>query len=496
MERSKLDALFWEQNMFANLIVQGETDIEQENLDNIPFKCIDEFRILRDDNYNIKLICNKNVNQFSESAIKKEKIRKEILPGTWIPQGKISLRLFDEFQIVMSPCYYKGEKWKTNKTEYKIHCCHLEGKSLSKETVFLKEWLINGSSKGLCFCVNETFKYTVGEKISGLYGELEFPGTRLRQVYECAGNFVHIKYKDTAFDIHYINNEYGPKWSNNISISYYKEYGRIPDDKERNIIREYISFLSGKRLIYTGESHYDQNGDMVGFVMESPKTYDLDIKRICANAEVAPIRNDYQEAKTYFKTFVELLEPFENLYYKLDFQSLFSACWYAHEIAKPMDLPILAGALEHLVKKWYSEIGLNPETVLINKKDFSKRIKPIKKMMEKQFEGTKYIDRMKNSISNINKMSISEQFSNFFEEIGIAVGEKEKQALKARNFSAHGSYVSGEENYYEQFELSRIYENLIARIVLKLLGYTGKYVDRGTIGFPERNIAVPIGGDE
>ena len=315
-------------------------------------------------------------------------------------------------------------------------------------------------------------------------------------MYECAGNFVHIKYKDTAFDIHYINNEYGPKWSNNISISYYKEYGRIPDDKERNIIREYISFLSGKRLIYTGESHYDQNGDMVGFVMESPKTYDLDIKKICANAEVAPIRNDYQEAKTYFKTFVELLEPFENLYYKLDFQSLFSACWYAHEIAKPMDLPILAGALEHLVKKWYSEIGLNPETVLINKKDFSKRIKPIKKMMEKQFEGTEYIDRMKNSISNINKMSISEQFSNFFAEIGIAVGEKEKQALKARNFSAHGSYVSGEENYYKQFELSRIYENLIARVVLKLLGYTGKYVDRGTIGFPERNIAVPIGGDE
>ena len=78
MERSKLDALFWEQNMFANLIVQGETDIEQENLDNIPFECIDEFRILRDDNYNIKLICNKNVNQFSESAIKKEKIKTNI----------------------------------------------------------------------------------------------------------------------------------------------------------------------------------------------------------------------------------------------------------------------------------------------------------------------------------------------------------------------------------------------------------------------------------
>ena len=38
------------------------------------------------------------------------------------------------------------------------------------------------------------------------------------------------------------------------------------------------------------------------------------------------------------------------MYNKLDLESLFSAYWYAKEIAKSMDLPILAGALEHLVK--------------------------------------------------------------------------------------------------------------------------------------------------
>lgn len=30
-------------------------------------------------------------------------------------------------------------------------------------------------------------------------------------------------------------------------------------------------------------------------------------------------------------------------------------------------------------------------------------------------------------------------------------------------------------------------------IVLTLLGYTGKYVDYGTLGFPEKNIKVPSG---
>ena len=90
MERSKLDALFLEQNMFANLIVQGETDIEQENLDNIPFECIDEFRILRDDNYNIKLICNKNVNQLV--CYKKRKNKKRNFTGNMDPAGKDKLK--------------------------------------------------------------------------------------------------------------------------------------------------------------------------------------------------------------------------------------------------------------------------------------------------------------------------------------------------------------------------------------------------------------------
>lgn len=287
------------------------------------------------------------------------------------------------------------------------------------------------------------------------------------------------------------DNTYGPKWSTNISISYYENYGRIPSNEEREIIREYISFLAGKRLIYTGESQYDANGNVIGFVMESPQSYGMDIKRVCANAGLAPIRDDYRAAQSYFETVTNYLEPFENLYKKLDFQSLFSSYWYAHEIAKPMDLPILSSALEHLMKKWYSEIGKNPETVLMDKKEFSKRIKPIKEMVEKQFEGTDYAERMKNSVSNINRMSVNEQFANFFIGIGMPIGEEEKKALRARNFSAHGSFRDGEEHYHEQFLLSRIYECIIARVVLKLLGYKGNYVDYGTLGYPEKDINCP-----
>jgi len=54
--------------------------------------------------------------------------------------------------------------------------------------------------------------------------------------------------------------------------------------------------------------------------------------------------------------------------------------------------------LENLKRKWYEEVEINPETVLMDKKDFSKRIKPIKKMVETQFAGTEYVERMKRSV--------------------------------------------------------------------------------------------------
>lgn len=493
MKKNKLDALLWEQNMFDNLIIQGATDISQENLDDILFEYVDEFGVSRDDDYNIKLKCIRHINRFRNSAPIKKPNKKDVLAGSLIPEGKISIKLFDEFQIIMQPCFYNGYESKMDKTEYNLSCYHIEGKDSTKKMVALKEWIINGKPNGLYFCTNKKFEYMVEGTVLGLYGDMYFPQKQMMQEQSYVGRFVHVQYKDTAFDIHYVNDTYGPQWSTNISISYYEDYGRIPNSEERGIIREYISFLAGKRLIYTGESHYDENGNVIGFVMESPRTYGMDIKSLCAQVGCAPIRNDITASQNYFETFIKYIEPFEKFYSTLDFQSLFSAYWYAHEIAKPMDLPILSGALEHLMKKWYSEIKLNPETVLMDKKEFSKCIMPIIEKVEEQFEGTEYVERMKRSILNINRMSVNEQVTNFFTEISLPIGEEEKKALRARNFSAHGSFREGD--YREQYLLSRVYECLISRVVLKLLGYKGFYVDYGTIGYPMKEIDCPIGCD-
>ena len=49
--------------------------------------------------------------------------------------------------------------------------------------------------------------------------------------------------------------------------------------EERKQIREYLSFFVGKRLMYVGESSFDENGNQIGFVMKNPGTYGFDIKK-------------------------------------------------------------------------------------------------------------------------------------------------------------------------------------------------------------------------
>jgi len=135
-------------------------------------------------------------------------------------------------------------------------------------------------AKAVCIFVgNSKFEYKVEGSVSGVYGDLGFPLKQELEEQEYIGKFIHLRYKDTAFDIHFVGNNYGPSWSTNLSISYFEEYGRIPSIEERKQIREYLSFFIGKRLMYIGESSFDENGNQIGFVMENPKAYGFDIKK-------------------------------------------------------------------------------------------------------------------------------------------------------------------------------------------------------------------------
>lgn len=493
MNKRKLDSLLWENIPFENVIIGVHSSIVQENLDDVLWDEVDELFVSRDDDYNIEVSCVRYLKRCKEKKQRPTVQKNKSVPGTAMPEGKLEIKIFDNYTIFFSPMYCNGYESTHDKTNYKLSCYCVEGKNTAKAPSVIKEWILNGSRSGLYFSGNSIFEYKVEGAVFGKYGDMEFPLKEHLEERKYMGRFIHIKYKDTAFDIHFVGDSYGPSWSTNLSISYFEKYGRIPSLDERKQIREYLSFFIGKRLIYVGETSFDENGYELGFIMEYPRTYGFDIKKVCANGAKSPIRNDYSELQVYFDVVQNYIEPFSELYDKLDFDAFFSAYWYAKEIAKPMDLPILSSALENLKRKWYEVIELNSETVLMDKKDFTKRIKPIKKLIQAQFEGTEYSNRMQRLVENMNRMSVSEQLKYFFEGIDMVIGDSEKRALRARNFSVHGVYSGTDTDYQEQCMISQVYECIIVRVILKLLKYDGNYVDYGTLGYPEKNINCPSG---
>lgn len=496
MGNNKLDALLWENIPFDNMIVTpSSTTITSENIEGIPFEDVDELMISRDAVYNIKISCVRKFNALKTHSGQKKKMDNEILPGEIVPEGSIIVKLFDYYTVELDPCYYNGCESSLEKIDYSINCFHVKGSSGKKPTV-LKEWILNGNQAGIGFGDNSLqFEYTVKGATSGKYGDFEFPIGESREERIYCGRFSHIKYKDTAFDVHFVGNGYGPKWSNNFSITYFEKYGRIPEREERDLIRNYMSFFMGKQLMYIGSSSYDNTGNQVGFEMENPRTFGFDIEKICNNAPMSPISCAPNDWNNYFKAIQDHIDSFADIYYKLDFDSLFTTYWYSKNIIKPMDLPILSGALEHLKSQWYKEVENNPETLLMDKKDFAKRIKPIKELIAQQFSDTPYEDRMKRTLDNSNRMSVSEQLAYFFDKIGLKIGKDEKEALKARNLPAHGSYHIFDSDLRKYIINSHVYEDIINRVILKLLGYKGKYVDYGMLGYLLKDIDEP-GGNE
>jgi hypothetical protein len=81
----------------------------------------------------------------------------------------------------------------------------------------------------------------------------------------------------------------------------------------------------------------------------------------------------------------------------------------------------------------------------------------------------------------------------FLREIGLEIGAVEEQAITARHGMAHGDATAEQEQDNDLRQARRAYITLFERVLLKLLGYRGTYIDRSTLGFPDKPIDVPQG---
>jgi hypothetical protein len=105
-------------------------------------------------------------------------------------------------------------------------------------------------------------------------------------------------------------------------------------------------------------------------------------------------------------------------------------------------------------------------------------------------------DRIMRKMEGCFQMGSNEQLDTFFSELGLAIGDRERAAIKARNAPAHGGAAATEQELIALHRHSVTYKVLFERVFLKILGHEGKYIDRATLGFPLRNLDEPIGDAE
>ena len=122
----KFSALFWENYPSSNLIINGNTKIEEKGLGDFPIDLIDELEISRDEQYRIKISCARNISILNNKVSSRKKRKKEFLPGEEITPGELMIKPYgDTSSIVFSPCYYEGCISTFTRSEYQLSCNHV-----------------------------------------------------------------------------------------------------------------------------------------------------------------------------------------------------------------------------------------------------------------------------------------------------------------------------------------------------------------------------------
>jgi len=148
----------------------------------------------------------------------------------------------------------------------------------------------------------------------------------------------------------------------------------------------------------------------------------------------------------------------------------------------------LSTALDLIQKKWFKSEKSHSKGKPPVDDDLNKYLPLIENDLGSYLKKERIIGKIKNA----NEFTLNERLNVFFDEIGLSVGEFEKAIIEQRHKSIHGDL--GGKDYQKLLFLVYGAYSLLNRIILKLIGHAGYYVDYSTYDFPYKNIDETLGG--
>lgn len=365
-------------------------------------------------------------------------------------------------------------------------------KKSKRDVVSLQEWFLNGPRSYVCpRYTARTLEGVFRKRRIFLENEAVILTEPVRQ--STKADFAFIQLAELAFVFQAVPESFGPPWSKNVGIEYRNAWGRIPGEHEREMVKEIISFVIGRPLLQVGYTEYDEQGCAVRQASTGPglpSGYNL--ITLCQAGDTSPI--DFQSTALE-EALSLLIPPYLKLRDALNLNEALYRYWFAKIHPIGLDLPVFAAAVEGLSTAWHKSANAKVATSYMTEGDFSSTFKDEIAAFEQKLATVTYGERILNRVKGAHRMGSAEQVQHFFTDISLNIGKVEKTAMRSRNAMAHGSSSDyTDEKFDEVVRIRWAYQTLFERVMLKLLGYTGNYIDRSSEGWRQRGIDTLMEG--
>lgn len=357
-----------------------------------------------------------------------------------------------------------------------------------KEGKHLTEWYLNGPEKTVFHRVTKRKLSRNFSRTRLASGEDKTDSIEVSREGSSAGvDFLRIKACDFQFLVAKVPNGIGPNWSSNIGIEYRKVWGRIPDMYERKKIEELCSFIFGRQLLSIGYTIYDQNENMVEGYAHNP--WGREARSYCSKHDEPPIRIDISTRGKAEEVISQLLPTYYELREPLHLKEALWHYWTSRNMPIGTNLPILAAAVESIVNGWYNYSGSRSHGVYMEKEEFESLLKEEIEAIKRKLENKCDSDKIVANILNAYNFGITERYQVFFQEIDLLIDESEWEAIKERHKFAHGGVTFNETDWKKVIQHVNTFGTLLHKILLKLLGYSGTFIDRSRPGWNDKQLS-------
>jgi hypothetical protein len=449
-------------------------------------KGIKKVLINRDEDYKLRLTLFHDDDEFKEKieeAIDKEKSSNNFFEFSGLDENSR--------QYIFKNCLITKSESSFNpsfKQKFELFISEVYMTTdFKKEKSYLTEWYLNGPEIYVFNKITKRIKSKGVREHLFSKNDQRFDKNGKFQV-SYSTDFIKVDYSDFQFLITRVPHEYGPKWSANIGIEYRKEWGRIPEENERKIVSELCSFILGRQLLLIGNTVYGHDWNIINEYFcnpwgESPRSICNISKNDRSPVRIRMCSNDaesliYQLLPQYFKLRSDL--------------GLCEALWFywiSRYTTIGMNLPILWSAIEVLMKKWLKGRKSKSHGVYIKKSEFETLLKSELDFIEKKLVGIPHKDAIIANIKRSNEMSLTDKIPVFFEELPLNIDKaKWKTIAYERHYFAHGGLDFDDINWKSIIGKTDALETIFHKVMLKLLGYSGKYIDYSVEEWAEKEL--------